>query len=441
MLFNRQKNVLVIATKLDTASNLVKKVKTMVKSVPEWMRIAKVTVDNKNSFELDNGSQIKASASSSDAGRSEALSLLVIDEAAHIDNLDDLWAALYPTLATGGRCIALSSPNGVGNWFHSTYVKAEQGQNEFKAASLPWNVHPKRDAAWFERETKNMSPRLIAQEYNCAFNGSGETVIESDALNKIEKKLSEPIMRTFTDRNLHIWKDYNPEGSYLISADVARGDGADYSVFHVFETKTMEQVAEYQGKVDLDTFAKLLFMTGRDYGNCLLCVENNNIGFSVLTKLIEMSYPNLYYSSRNIDDYVNQEIVEGTIPGFTTSSKSRPVIIAKLDEAIRNNVVKINSKRTFRELETFLWVNGRAQAAKNNNDDLIMSMAIACWIRDTAIIQNQRDVESRKAMLNTFIVSNKQLNTSVNGMLHYERSQKLKDQNQLYQNYFWLAKG
>ena len=115
MLFHRDKNILIMATKFSTASNLVKKVKHMLKHLPNFIKIAEVSVDNRASFELSNGSQIKASSTSADAGRSEALSLLVVDEAAHVEGLDELWTGLYPTLSTGGRCIALSTPNGVGN--------------------------------------------------------------------------------------------------------------------------------------------------------------------------------------------------------------------------------------------------------------------------------------------------------------------------------------
>ena len=125
MMFNRDKNILVVATKFSTASNLVKKVKAIIKRLPTWLSIAEISIDNRTSFELSNGSQIKASSTSGDAGRSEALSLLVIDEAAHVEGLEELWAGLYPTLSTGGRCIALSTPNGVGNWFHKVYTEAE----------------------------------------------------------------------------------------------------------------------------------------------------------------------------------------------------------------------------------------------------------------------------------------------------------------------------
>ena len=164
MLFHRDKNILVVATKLQTATNLVRKVKAIIKHVPEWMQIASISVDNRTSFELSNGSQIKGSSTAGDAGRSEALSLLVIDEAAHVEKLGDLWTALYPTLSTGGRCIALSTPNGVGNWFHQNCVEAEAGTNDFHMTTLLWDVHPDRNKAWYDKETRNMSKRQIAQE-------------------------------------------------------------------------------------------------------------------------------------------------------------------------------------------------------------------------------------------------------------------------------------
>lgn len=111
MLFHRDKNILVMATKFKTASNLVKKVKAIMKNLPQWIVISEISIDNRSSFELSNGSQIQAASTSGDAGRSEALSLLVIDEAAHVENLSELWAGLYPTISTGGRVIALSTPN------------------------------------------------------------------------------------------------------------------------------------------------------------------------------------------------------------------------------------------------------------------------------------------------------------------------------------------
>jgi len=123
MLFHKDKNVLVIATKQETAKNMVTKVRFAYDNLPVWLKIGS-TEDNRLSLRLNNGSQIKAVSGASDAARSEAVSLLVMDEAAFIDNAEDLFGSAQQTLATGGKCIALSTPNGVGNWFHKSYVKA-----------------------------------------------------------------------------------------------------------------------------------------------------------------------------------------------------------------------------------------------------------------------------------------------------------------------------
>ena len=430
MMFHRDKNVLVMATKFGTASNLVKKVKNIMRHVPDWLRISTISVDNRTSFELSNGSQIKASSTSGDAGRSEALSLLVLDEAAHIEGLDELWMGLYPTLSTGGSCIALSTPNGVGNWFHKSYVGAEEEQNDFFPTVLPWDVHPDRDAEWFSKETRNMSRREIAQELECNFNMSGETVIHPEDIEKLGTLTKEPDYKTGFDRNLYIWEKYNPENSYLLTADVARGDGKDYSVFHVIDVTNMKQVAEYQGKPELDFFAQMLFDAGNSYGTCMLVVENNNVGFSVLTKLVDMEYNNLYYSIKSTHEYVEQYVAEqrsNSVPGFTTSMKTRPLIIAKLEEFVRNELINISSTRLLGEIKTFVWNNGKPEAMRGYNDDLIMAMAIACWVRDTALVGDKREMEYRKAMLGGVSRSSSTFHTAIPGQAGYSKQNEYKE--------------
>ena len=447
MLFHREKNVLVIATKFSTASNLVKKVKNILKNIPDFLTIAKVTIDNRTSFELSNGSQIKASSTSGDAGRSEALSLLVIDEAAHVEGLDELWMGLYPTLSTGGRCIALSTPNGVGNWFHKIYMEADQRINDFNPMVLPWDRHPDRDKDWFEKETRNMSRREIAQELECNFNMSGETVFHGDDMSWVEEFVTEPKYRTGFDRNYWIWEEYKASEDYLISADVARGDGRDYSVLHVFKLQTMEIIAEYQGKVTPDVFSEILHSAGKEYGNCMIIVENNSVGFSVLEKLREKGYPNIYYSIKSSHTYVDQQQAEfksNSVAGFTTSSKTRPLIIAKMEEFVRNKLIKIYSSRLLNEMKTFVWNNGKPEAMRSYNDDLVMACSIGCWVRDTALIENQRNVEYKKAMINSMISTNTTINTSISGMHSYKKDgifDKITQTKKTQEQYPWLFKG
>ena len=164
MLFHKDKNVLCIATKQETARNMVTKVKFMFDNLPSWLKI-QAEENNKLSLRLSNGSQIKATSANSDAGRSEAVSLLIVDEAAFIEQIDHIWASAQQTLATGGGAIVLSTPYGTGNWFHKTWVAAENQDNDFLPIKLPWYVHPERDEAWRKRQDELLGdPRLAAQE-------------------------------------------------------------------------------------------------------------------------------------------------------------------------------------------------------------------------------------------------------------------------------------
>jgi len=451
LLFRREKQVMVVATKFKTAANLVIKVKKMLKTLPDWMMIADIKIDNQSSFELSNGSKINASTTSAkDAGRSESLSLLIVDEAAFVEGMEELWTGILPTISTGGRCIALSTPNGVGNWFYKTYVDAEAETNLFKATVLPWDVHPDRDEEWFREQTKNMSRRDIAQEFECSFNMSGETVVAPEDMGRLTESVSDPKYKTGFDRNYWIWQEPQAGVGYLVSADVARGDGADNSVFHVFRLDTFEQVAEYQGKPNHDMFAMMLQSVGKEYGDALMVVENNNVGYNVLDKLQTLEYPNLYYSSKGSHEFVDHytaEITEnGIVPGFSTTSKTRPLIIAKMEEFIRNRIIKINSPRTVREFETFVWNNGKPAAMRGYNDDLILSLSIGCWVKDVALTTNKRETAYTTAMLNSMMKSNTSINTQIPGMVGYDRSndvfrQKQNEQIKQMKEFGWIYKG
>jgi hypothetical protein len=446
MLFHRDKTILVMATKFETAGNLVRKVKNIMKNLPDWIRIANITTDNRTSFELSNGSSIKAASTSGDAGRSEALSLLVLDEAAHIEGLDDLWTGLYPTLSTGGRCIAISTPNGVGNWFHKTCVGAESNDNNFNLTTLMWWVHPERDEEWFKKETKNMSRRQIAQELECNFNTSGETVIDPENMEWIMSNIKEPKHKTGFDRNFWIWEEYDPSCNYLMAADVARGDGADSSTFHILKLETMEIIGEYMGKPTPDLYANMLNQVGREFGNAMMVVENNSIGYTVIDKLVEYGYPNLYYSIKSTHEYVEQHIGEiktGAIAGFSTTSKTRPLIVAKLEEFMRNKLVKTYSSRLANEFRTFIWQNGKPQAMRGYNDDLVMALAICCWVRDTALQANARELNYQRAFVDAIMTSRTTFNTRIKGQIGYtgdDTASKMSEAQNLYSQYMWIIK-
>jgi len=406
MLFHKDKNVLCIATKQETAKNMVTKVKFMYDNLPSWLKIP-ADEKNKLTLRLNNGSQVKAVSAASDSGRSEAVSMLIIDEAAFIDGIDEIWASAQQTLATGGGSIVLSTPYGVGNWFHKTWVRAEAQENEFLPIRLPWYVHPERDEEWRKRQDELLGdPKLAAQECDCDFNTSGDIVFHSEWIDFISQtSIQEPIERRGADKNLWVWEPADYSREYMVVADVARGDGKDFSAFHIMDIESNVQVAEFKGQLPPKEFGYFLTGIATEYNNALLIVENSNIGWSTIDAIIERGYRNLYHSPKSeahtYESYFNKyESSSNVVPGFSMNLKTRPLVINKFREYIGDRSVVIHSKRLLEEMKVFIWKNGRPEAQSGYNDDLIMSFGIGMYLRDTSLKFQQQSLDLSRAALN-----------------------------------------
>ena len=407
MTFHSDKNILVIATKQDVAKNLVTKVRVMHANLPSWLK-QQCVEDNKLNLRYRNGSQIKAVASGPEAARSEALSLLVLDEAAFIDKIDEIWTAAQQTLTTGGQCLALSTPNGVGNWFHKTWVDAEEGHGIFNFIKLHWTVHPDRDQEWRDEQDTLLGTTMASQECDCDFITSGTSVVDGVILEKCrDSMVKDPLEKRGVDSNLWVWEPPNYTKTYVVCADVGRGDAADYSAFHVIDVERVEQVAEYKGKIGTKDFGNMLVSISTEYNDALLIIENNNIGWATIQQVIDRDYPNLFYTSKDLQ-YVDVQhqmnnrhraVEKNMVAGFSTTTRTRPLIIAKLEEYFRDESVVVHSNRLIDELFTFIYNNNRAEAMRGYNDDLVMSFAIGLWVRDTALRLRQEGIEITKKTL------------------------------------------
>ena len=395
MIFQKDTNVLVIATKQDTAKNLVTKVKFMYENLPSWLKLG-FEENNKLALRLKNGSQVKAVSAASDAGRSEAISLLIIDEAAFIEQnrIEDIWGASQQTLSTGGKAIILSTPNGTGNFFHKMWVRGEEGINGFTPIRLPWTVHPERNQAWRDQQEDELGPRMASQECDCDFTTSGNTVIAPELLNYYDTLTKDPSERRGIDGSFYVWEYPDYSRKYLVVADVARGDSKDYSAFHIIDIEECKQIGEFKSQIGTKEFGHMLVTIATEYNNALLVVENANIGWNTIQVVIDRGYKNLYYSPKgdaatNADSFLAKgyDITDTTkmVPGFTMSMKTRPMTIGKLDAYLRDKAITIQGKRTLEEMKTFVWIHGRAEAQGGYNDDLVMSLATACYVRDTAL--------------------------------------------------------
>ena len=401
ILFHPNQSVLGLATKADTAKQLVKRVRTGLKNIPSWLLIADITTDNKTSIELANGSFIKSISKSADAGRSEALSLLVVDEAAHIEGFDSIWTGIRPTISAGGRIVMLSTPLGVGNVFERTYTGAIERTNDFNPICTFWYEHPehisdltvdpktgRHTSSWFRTETKGLSLREIAQEYECNFLTSGDTYFQSDLIKWVTTLI---LSQSTTDEGLQVFSQPVPGRRYIMGADSATGKAFDRSAFHVCDVETMDHVVEYNAQVLPRDYAVELDRVGRMYNNALMVVENNSVGLAVIEHLKLLSYPNLFYSKKGAKagDRLGEagNAAEGSMDttfshGISTQGSNRSFMLNKLDELLTSQALTPHSLRFKNEMDTFIWSNGRGEAKGGTRDDLILAMAFLAWVRD-----------------------------------------------------------
>jgi hypothetical protein len=209
----------------------------------------------------------------------------------------------------------------------------------------------------------------------------------------------------------------------MVVADVARGDSQDYSACHVFDIETCTQVAEYKGKISPKDYGNFLVGLATEYNEALLVIENANIGWATIEQAITREYRNLYYSSTSnqetVESYMHKYERDKLVPGFTMSSRTRPLVIAKMIEYVRDKSIILQSKRLMSEMRVFVWKNGKAQAQDRYNDDLIMSCATALYVRDTALKLRQQGIDLARAQLSSFSNLNKRnpaVMTSVGSM-------------------------
>jgi hypothetical protein len=272
-------------------------------------------------------------------------------------------------------------------------------------------VHPERDQQWRDDQTKLLGERGAAQECDCDFISSGHTVVEGSILMEFQEKCTDPIERRGINGSYWLWEYPDYGKNYMVVADVARGDGGDWSTFHVFDVETVTQVAEFKEKLPPNEFGHMLVSVATEWNNALLAIENANIGWAAIQPAIDRGYPNLHYTYRD-DGYIDPEVhlkknydmqdKTKMVPGVSTTSRTRPLMISALEMYMRERTPTIRSRRLINELFVFVWLNGKAQAQVGYNDDLTMAFCIALWLRDTALRLRQQGVELNKRALSQF---------------------------------------
>jgi len=254
---------------------------------------------------------------------------------------------------------------------------------------------------------------MIAQELDVSFIGSGGNVISEEIIEEQNKlNVSEPSHVSGTENEIWIWKEPEEGHQYIMGVDVSRGDGEDASTIVILDFTTMEQVMEYQGKIQPDLLAQLVEEYGELYKAYTVVDITGGMGVSTVLKLLEFDYKRLHYDTPNgkILSTKQRQMEafkkDNKTPGLQVSS-IRTQMVSNFEEKIRNNIVKIRSIRLTNEMKTFVYKNGRADHMDGYHDDLIMAMAMCLWVIEHSFKNLERLEKQTKAILNSWIsVSN-----------------------------------
>lgn len=400
-MYHPHKTVMIISIKDRVAKRVLRKIKFMYRNLPDFLKVQVINgrstdIGTASEMEFSNGSIISSIPTTEEAGRSEAVSLMVIDEAAIVRWADRIWASAFPTLSTGGRAIINSTAYGVGNFFHKLFVNAVSGGNDFNPIRLHWQMHPERDQKWYQEQLSILGKRKTAQEIDGDFLTSGNTVFDLADIQDIERYIQNEvsILETRENGHLKVFENPKPNTRYIIAADIATGRSLDYTAMTIMDAEGDEKMA-FKGRIPVDKAADLIAKWGKKFNRALAAPESNDIGLAVAMQLQNGGYPNLYYSTTMLRKKGESRPEKQEIPGWYTTKKNRPIIIADLEEDIRNNTCNIKDEFFVAEAPTFIYdARGRAVALnKDSNaqddffedevytDDAILCKAIGNFVR------------------------------------------------------------
>ena len=393
-------NIGILANKASTARELLGRLQLAYENLPKWMQHG-ILVWNKGNVELENGSKILAASTSASAVRGMSFNILFLDEFAFVPNhvAEQFFASVYPTITSGKstKVIIISTPNGM-NHFYKMWEDARRGKNGYITNEVHWSQVPGRDAKWKEETIKNTSPRQFAQEFECDFLGSADTLISPAKLQTIP--FTDPIK---SNAGLDIYQRAEKDHEYIITVDVARGIGGDYSAFIVFDITSVpyQIVAKYRNnEIKPVLFPSVIFQVAKEYNNPYILVEVNDIGDSIAATLnYDLEYPNvLMCAMRGRAGQVVGQGFSGTKTqlGVKMSITVKKIGCANLKAIIEEDKLLFNDFQIFQELTTFVQKKQAWEADEGYHDDLVMCMVLFAWLVMQDYFKEMTDQDIRR---------------------------------------------
>jgi hypothetical protein len=398
ILFQEDKTVALLANKGETAREILGRIQLAYQHLPKWLQQG-IREWNKGSFELENNSRVIAAATSASAIRGYTINLLFIDEAAHIDNWDEFFTSVYPTISSGkeSKIILVSTPNGL-NHFYSVWVNAIENRNGYRPILVNWQDVPGRDEKWREQTLAGMNFDIekFNQEMNCEFLGSSGTLIAGWKLKELVHQA--PMVQK---EGLIQYKQAVKDHVYMMVCDVSRGKGLDYSAFQLIDVTKMpyEQVCTFRNNAltPMD-YADIIFRTAKMYNKASVLVEINDIGEQVSHSLhYDFGYENVLFTEnagRSGKRISSGFAGKGADKGVRTTKIVKSIGCSILKLLVEQNQLIVNDYQTINELSTFSKKGNSYEAEPGKHDDLVMCLVLFSWITEQQYFKDYTDINT-----------------------------------------------
>ena len=399
VLFNDNVNVAILANKAATAREMLGRLQLSYENLPKWMQQG-IIGWNKGSVELENGSRLLAASTSASAVRGMSFNVIFLDEFAFVPNhiAEQFFSSVYPTISSGKKTkvIIISTPHGM-NMFYKLWHDAERKANEYVPTEVHWSQVPGRDEVWKEQTIRNTSEQQFRVEFDCEFLGSVDTLISPSKLRIMPYE--DPIKQ---NRGLAVYEDVKEEHNYIVTVDVSRGIGGDYSAFCVLDTTTLPYtlVARYKNnEIKPIILPNIIVDVAKNYNNAYILCEVNDIGGQVADIIqYDLEYENLLMAAMR--GRAGQQLGQGfsgkkTQLGVKMSTAVKQVGCSNLKALIEDDKLIIKDYDTIAELTTFIQKGQSFQAEDGCHDDLAMCLVMFAWMAMQEYFKEMHDNDVR----------------------------------------------
>jgi len=386
-LFHSEKTIAVLANKGATAREMLSRITLALENVPFFLQPGTKAL-NKGSIEFSNNSRIIASATSGSSIRGLSVNLLFLDEFAFVEDAATFYTSTYPviTAAEGSRVIVTSTANGIGNQFHKLWEGAVQGTNDYRPFRVDWWDVPGRDEEWKRQTVANTSELQFQQEFGNTFFGTGSTLISADTL--MNMKAENPV----SVGDVSVYAEPKANHDYIMTVDVAKGRGLDYSTFNIIDisTRPFKQVACYRNNlISPILFPDIIYKWAKKYNEAYVIVESNDAGSVVANGL----YYDIEYENTHVESMIKANSI-----GVTMNRKIKRIGCSNLKDLLEEKRLHLVDINTISECSTFEARGNSFEASDGNHDDLVMNLVMFAWYVGSQSFIDNTDINLKQML-------------------------------------------